>query len=236
MRVAIFIPAYEAETTIAEVVARIPESVREAVDEILIQDDASHDGTVKIATGIAETCPKVTVIENPVNLGYGGTLKKAHAYLSGRGFGGYVMVHGDLQYDPEDIGKLLEPITSGTADLVLGSRMRPDSGDSGMPFYKRTGNRFLTARMNRSLNLQLTDYHTGSVALNCESVERICFATMGDGHEISAQLLIRAATRGLRIAEVPVNSNYGARSRSCSLPTSVRYGLRVLLMLRDVDG
>lgn len=234
MRLAIFIPAYEAETTVARVISRIPAAVYEAVDEILVQDDGSHDNTVTVANRAAELYPKVTVIRNETNLGYGGTLKKAHAYLTDRGYDGYAMLHGDLQYDPEDLPAVLGPIISRRADIVLGSRMRQDSGETGMPFYKRVGNRFLTRRMNRLLNLRLTDYHTGSVAMNCESVTVLRYDALGDGHEITAQFLIGAATAGLRIAEVAVHANYGEGSRSVSAITSIGYGIRVLRLLRQI--
>lgn len=236
MRLAIFIPAYEAESTIADVIVRIPAAVYESVGEILVQDDGSRDGTVRVAMSMAVKYPKVTVIENRVNLGYGGTLKKAHAYLTSRGYDAYAMLHGDLQYNPEDLAKVFEPLVSGQADIVLGSRMQPSSGATGMPFYKRIGNRFLTAQMNRGLHVRLTDWHTGSVALNCKSVQALRYETMGDGHEITAQLLIRAVTLGLRVTEVAVSTNYNDGSRSCSAVTSVRYGLRVLAMLRRADA
>lgn len=231
MLVAIFIPAYEAEATIGRVLSRIPADVYRAVDEILVQDDGSHDGTVRVAAELSKRYAKVTVVENHSNLGYGGTLKKAHAYLSKRGYDAYAMLHGDLQYDPGDLAEILRPITAGQADIVLGSRMSTDSHTTGMPYYKRLGNRFLTQQMNKCLHLELTDYHTGSVALNCKSLARISYETLADGHELTAQLLIRAARAGLRIAEIPVHTNYDEGSRSCSALTSVAYGLRVLAML-----
>jgi glycosyltransferase involved in cell wall biosynthesis len=233
MLLAIFIPAYEAEATIAQVIGRIPSAVYQIVEEILVQDDGSHDDTVRVATEISERYAKVTVVENDSNLGYGGTLKKAHAYLTDRGYDAYAMLHGDLQYDPEDLREILRPIISGHADIVLGSRMSKDSYNTGMPCYKRLGNRFLTMQMNRRLRLNLTDYHTGSVAVNCRSLADITYDTLGDGHEFTAQLLIRAARAGLRIVETPVHSNYDAGSRSCSALTSLVYGLRVLGMLQQ---
>lgn len=233
MLLAIFIPAYEAEATIAWVIGRIPSAMYQIVEEILVQDDGSHDGTIRVATEMSERYAKVTVVENGSNLGYGGTLKKAHAYLTDRGYDGYAMLHGDLQYDPEDLSKILRPIISGHADIVLGSRMSKGSCNTGMPRYKRLGNRFLTRQMNRSLRLNLTDYHTGSVAVNCRSLAEIAYDTLGDGHELTAQLLIQAAQVGLRIVEIPVRSNYDKDSRSCSALTSLIYGLRVFGMLRQ---
>jgi hypothetical protein len=126
---------------------------------------------------------------------------------------------------------MLRPIRSGTADVVLGSRMLCSPLAGGMPAYKWLGNRALTWTMNVALARRLTDYHTGYVALSERALSSFDMTRFGDGHEISAQLLIESVRRSLRIVEVPIATYYGPETRSCSFPTSVRYGLTVLGLL-----
>jgi glycosyltransferase involved in cell wall biosynthesis len=237
MRVAIFIPAYQAEATLADVVRRIPRSVYERVDEILIQDDASTDRTVEVARRLAREYAKIRVVCNASNLGYGGTKKKAYRALINAGFDAVVMLHGDGQLPPEALGSMLAPILRGDVGIVLGSRILSHPLRGGMPLYKYLGNRALTIAMNRTLNLNLTDYHTGYRAYACHALARLEPESCSDGHEISSELLFRAADLGIPIAEVPVATWYGEGSRSMSFGKSALYGIRVLRMaLRHRSG
>lgn len=231
MKTAIFIPACEAEKTLASVVKRIPQTIYEDICEIVIQDNASKDGTIEVAAKLAKEFTKITAIENGKNLGYGGTKKKAYKYCIDKGYDIVVLLHSDLQHPPEYLPQMLKPLLSGEADIVLGSRMSGSPLKGGMPLYKWMGNRFLTIMMNLFLGLHLSEYHTGYRAYLCKSLSQVHFETCGDGHEISAQILIRAARKGLRIVEIPVPTYYGNGSRSCSLWTSITYGLDVMKML-----
>lgn len=231
MRIAIFIPACEAGKTLERVIRRIPQDIYEAVEEILIQDNASHDATLAVATQLAREFHKITVVANGKNLGYGGTKKKAYRSLLEKGYDIVVMVHSDLQHPPECLSDMLQPLLTNQADIVLGSRMSGRPLDGGMPLYKWLGNRFLTITMNLFLGLRLSEYHTGYRAYQRKALERLNLQTCGDGHEISAQILIRAVEQDLRIVEIPVPTYYGTESRSCSFMTSVVYGLDVMKML-----
>lgn len=231
MKVIIFVPAYEAEKTLGDVIRRIPQSVYESIAEILIQDDGSKDDTFKVALRLAREFDKITVVRNDINLGYGGTKKKAYRYCIAEGYEAVVMLHSDGQLPPESLPEMLAPLYSGTADIVLGSRILGEPLKGGMPLYKWVGNCSLTLLMNLVLGLHLTDYHTGYRAYLCSALSEIEFQTCGDGHEISSEILIRAASKGLRIMEVTVPTYYGPEARSCPFKTSFTYGLSVLKML-----
>lgn len=231
MRSAIFIPAYEAQKTLEQVVRRIPAEVYAEIDEIVIQDDASGDETFTRALDLAQEFDKITAVRNDKNLGYGGTQKKAYDYCIGRGHDLVVMLHGDGQHAPESLPDMLKPIVSGDADIVLGSRMLGDPLGSGMPLYKWVGNCFLTYLANLTLGLCLTDYHTGYRAYRCPALCALDVQTCSNGHPISMELLVRAARERLVIAETPVPTSYGPGSRSCSPTTSIQYGLNVLALL-----
>jgi glycosyltransferase involved in cell wall biosynthesis len=227
----VFVPAYESASSLPELIPRIPPELYERITEVLIQDDGSRDRSVAVAEDLAQRYEKLSVVVNGRNLGYGGTLKKAFRYIIRAGFDAMVILHADLQYEPERLAAMLAPILREEADIVLGSRMRGDARKNGMPLYKRLGNRGLTWAMNLVLGHRFTDYHTGYVALSRAARLSFCLDRLGDGHEISAQMLIQATERSLRIVEVPTRTNYGPRSRSCSPATSLRYGLGVLVLL-----
>jgi len=227
----IFVPAYEAEKTLEEVIRRIPHDVYEEVEEILIQDDASKDNTLQVALKLSKEYSKIAIVRNERNLGYGGTKKKAYSYCLQSHYDAVVMLHGDGQLPPECLPTMLAPLQSASADIVLGSRMLGQPICGGMPLYKWAGNRFLTVLANTILGLHLTDYHTGYRAYSAYALSKIQFDACGDGHEISMQLILHAVDQDLSIVEVPVPTYYGPESRSCSLRTSAIYGLSVVRML-----
>lgn len=231
MKTAIFIPACEAEKTLEGVIRRIPQSVYESVGEILIQDNDSHDQTLAVASRLAAEFDKITVVANDTNLNYGGTKKKAYRYLLDKGYDFIVLLHSDLQHPPEYLPAMLEPLITNKADVVLGSRMSGQPLGGGMPLYKWLGNRFLTICMNSFLGLRLSEYHTGYRAYRCQALAQLHIETCGNGHEISAQILMRAVKQKLRITEISVPTHYGTESSSCSFKTSALYGLDVIKML-----
>lgn len=227
----IFVPAYYAETTIESVIDRIPEDVFQEVAEILIQDDASQDNTYMIAQQIAQSNDKVVAVKNEKNLGYGGTLKKAYLYAIDKGYDAVIMIHGDGQLPPEYIQDVLAPIRDKKADIVLGSRILGDPLGGGMPVHKFWANKFLTWLMNLSLKQDLTDYHTGYVAITTQALRKIDIGQCKNGHEITPEMLIKAIRAGLIVEDVPVPTSYGEGSRSVNLKTSVKYSFAIIKML-----
>src|SRR5215212_8621758 len=144
-RIGIFVIAYNAETTLTHVLERIPAEIVSKVEEIFVIDDCSPDRTYDIGRsyddGLAAT--KLTVHRNPVNLMYGGNQKRGYEYAIKRGLDIVVLLHGDGQYAPEVMQRLLEPLETGQAEMVMGSRML-DAGAAlkgRMPLYKYLGNK-----------------------------------------------------------------------------------------------
>jgi glycosyltransferase involved in cell wall biosynthesis len=231
----IFIPAYQAQTTLARVVRRIPDALLEKSRAVLVRDDASSDGTWEIAQRLVAGNPKLIALRNDSNLGFGGNNKAGYRWMRAVGVDAYAVLHGDLQYDPELLDQILEPILAGTTDVVLGSRMSGHPLRGGMPIERWLCNKALTWLMNRRLGLRLTDYHTGLVAFSCPAIDELEVDGLSDGHEFTAEILIRAATRGLRIRELPVPTHYPPDSRSCSRWTGVRYAWHVVRSLAAVE-
>src|SRR5205809_1139196 len=146
LRLLVFVIAYYAEDTLWSVLERIPRSIYEQYDcEVLIVDDASKDRTSEIGLQYQQAHPhiRMTVLRNEYNQGYGGNQKVGYAFAIHEGFDFVAMLHGDGQYAPEELPKLVAPLAAGTADAVFGSRMMTPLGalKGGMPLYKFAGNR-----------------------------------------------------------------------------------------------
>src|SRR5215813_129529 len=134
-------PAYNAEQTLERTYADVP---KDHVDDIILVDDASRDGTVEIARRLG-----IHTVVHAKNRGYGGNQKTCYRTALERGADIVIMVHPDHQYDPTVIPHLLEALRRGDYDAAFGSRMlggRPIQG--GMPKWKYLGNIFLTAVEN----------------------------------------------------------------------------------------
>jgi len=220
----IVLPAYRAAKTLVEVVGVIPQG---HADRILLVDDASADATVSVATAL-----RLDVIRHQRNLGYGGNQKTCYRQALEMGADVVVMLHPDGQYDPAIIPGLCGMIESGEADIVLGSRwLGLDPAKAGMPWWKRLGNRFLTASENRVLGLRLSEYHTGYRAYSRRFLEAIPFLENSNDFVFDTQVLIQAATFGFKIGEVPAIGRYHADASSVSFRTSTVYGLKTLAAL-----
>lgn len=217
----IVLPAYRAAKTLVEVVADIPQG---SADRILLVDDASADATVSVANAL-----RLDVIRHQRNLGYGGNQKTCYRQALAMGADVVVMLHPDGQYDPALVPNLCRVIESGEADIVLGSRwLGLDPAKAGMPWWKRLGNRFLTASENRVLGLNLSEYHTGYRAYSRRFLEAIPFLENSNDFVFDTQVLVQAATFGFKIGEVPAVGRYHADASSTSFKTSTIYGLKTL--------
>jgi glycosyltransferase involved in cell wall biosynthesis len=217
MRIAIYIPAYNAAATIPKVLSRIPDELKQQVEEIFVVDNASEDNThlVAIGYGHVNTLHTLRVFRNERNLGYGGSQKFAYRYCIERGFDAVVMLHGDAQYAPEKISSLLEPIFAGEADLVFGSRIAGDPlqgslDGRGMPMHRYLGNRFLTGFQNFILGWHLSEYHSGFRVFRCDALKYVGFEQCSDYYHFDTEILIRFRMHNMRVIERPIPTYYGS--------------------------
>ncbi|MEL6123124.1 MAG: glycosyltransferase family 2 protein, partial [Bacteroidota bacterium] len=165
-RLLILVVAYNAEDHLKETLDRIPRGWLSNLDyHILILDDASEDETSSIADNYVESHQDlyITVSSHKENQGYGGNQKFGYRYAIDSDFDIVVLLHGDGQYAPEYLPKMVAPIHSKIADVVLGSRMivRSEALKGGMPMYKWIGNQALTTLQNILLGSNLAEFHTG---------------------------------------------------------------------------
>ncbi len=212
-RIGIFIVAYNAETTLATVLERIPDDVVAKVEEIFVFDDCSQDNTYDIGRGYSQgaAAAKLTIYRNPVNLMYGGNQKRGYEYAIERGFDIVVLLHGDGQYAPEVMQRLLAPLESGKADLVMGSRMlEPGAALRGrMPLYKYVGNRVLTVIQNWLLGTHFSEFHSGYRAYSCKALGTIDFKHLTNSWHFDTQIILEFLRHGYVVAEAPIPTYYG---------------------------
>src|SRR4051794_26871976 len=193
-RLLIFVIAYQAEATLRKVLERIPAPIFETLScEVLVVDDASKDRTFEIGCEYRDAHPEVplTVLRNAYNQGYGGNQKVGYAYAVAEGFDFVAMVHGDGQYAPEELPRLLEPLRDGRADAVLGSRMTTRLGAlrGGMPLYKYLGNQILTFLQNRMLGTRLTEFHSGYRIYSVRTLEAIPYRLNSNDFHFDTEII-----------------------------------------------
>jgi 2-polyprenyl-3-methyl-5-hydroxy-6-metoxy-1,4-benzoquinol methylase len=212
-RIGVLVVAYNAVTTLASVLDRIPEDFRRQVTEIMISDDASRDATHLVALGYQKVAPElpITVIRHESNLGYGGNQKAGYNLAIEHDLDIVVLLHGDGQYAPECLGSIVEPLVQGTADAVMGSRMMEPKAArrGGMPLYKYVGNKILTRFENAVAGANLTEWHSGYRAYTVDALRSIPFDRNADGFNFDTQIIIQLIDRGKRIVEVPIPTYYG---------------------------
>ena len=217
----VVMPAYNAERTLERTWSEIP---RDVVDEVILVDDASQDGTVQVSRSLG-----LPTLVHEKNLGYGGNQKTCYAAALARDADIVVMIHPDYQYEPRLVPAMASLIALGVYDAVLGSRIiGKGARRGGMPRYKYVANRFLTLAQNLLLGEKLTEYHTGCRAFSRRVLESLPLASNSDDFVFDNQMLAQAFYFGFRVGEVSCPTRYLPDSSSINFARSVRYGLGVL--------
>lgn len=220
-RVAVILPAYNAARTLERTFAEIP---REIVDEVILTDDGSRDGTVELSERLG-----IHTLVHQRNLGYGANQKTCYAAALARGADIVVMLHPDYQYSPKLVTAMASMIASGHYEVVLGSRILGRGAlAGGMPLYKYIANRGLTAFENIMLGLKLSEYHTGYRAWSRAALARLDLSRCSDDFVFDNEMLAQAAYLGLPIGEISCPTRYFDEASSINFSRSVTYGLGVV--------
>ncbi len=229
----IFIVAYQAESTIGDVLRRIPAN-RLMCDyhvELLIIDDASSDRTFARSIQERETgnyVLPVHVLYNPDNQGYGGNQKIGFHYAIKNSFDYVALIHGDGQYAPERLPELVCPLNDAAADAVFGSRMmvRGSAHKGGMPLYKYVGNKILTWLQNWLLNSHLSEFHSGYRLYSTAALKRIPFDLNSNDFHFDTEIIIQLMIAQQRIKELPISTHYG--DETCRV-NGMKYAWQVIV-------
>jgi glycosyltransferase involved in cell wall biosynthesis len=220
-RVAVVMPAYNAEQTLRRTVEEIP---REFVDDLILVDDASQDATAEIARSLG-----LHTIVHSANAGYGANQKTCYREALSRGAEVVIMLHPDYQYTPKLLVAMASLVAIGQYDIVLGSRILGGGAvRGGMPRYKYISNRVLTLIQNLLLGAKLSEYHTGYRAFSRRVLESLPLESNADGFLFDNQMLAQALYFGFSIGEVSCPARYFAEASSIGFRASLKYGLGVL--------
>jgi glycosyltransferase involved in cell wall biosynthesis len=212
-KIGIVVVAYNAASTLARVLDRVPKDFRRRITRVFVCDDASEDSTYLVGLGykqLARDLP-LTIIRHADNLGYGGNQKAGYRLAIEHGLDIVVLLHGDGQYAPECLAEIVAPLERGECDAVLGSRMmvKGAARKGGMPLYKYVGNKLLSRFENRLLGTSLSEFHSGYRAYSVEALKSIPFERNSDGFNFDTQIIIQLTDHGKRIVEVPIPTYYG---------------------------
>jgi glycosyltransferase involved in cell wall biosynthesis len=195
MKISIVIPVFNERDTIAQVIGRVRAVLGERPSEIIVVDDGSSDGT----RDILRTVQGIRLIEHEENRGKGAALRTGFGAVAGDVV---IVQDADLEYDPRDYEKLLEPIMDGRAVVVFGSRFL-GGPHRVLFFWHYLANKMLTWLSNVFTNLNLSDMETGYKVFRREVLAKIQIRS--DRFNFEPEITAKVAKGRLRIYEVPIS-------------------------------
>lgn len=200
-RIAVVVPAY----CEARLLPKTLRSMPDLVDSVVVVDDASPDGTSRVAQSVED--PRIEIVRHRKNLGVGAAITTGYARALALGADVVAVMAGDAQMDPDDLPRVLAPVASGQADYVKGNRfVHPAAGD--MPLTRRLGSRALSSLTRAATGLAVDDTQCGFTAISRATLERIDLGSIWPGYGYPNDLLGLLAQGALRVVEVPVRPVY----------------------------
>lgn len=222
MKLSVVMPVYNEEKTLRQVVASVFATGMNI--ELLCVDDGSRDGSRGVLEGLATEYPGLRVFCQPRNMGKGAALRRGIQEATGD----FVIIQdADLEYDPNEYSKVLEPLEKGMADVVYGSRFLGGGPHRVLYFWHSAGNWMLTLLSNMLTDLNLTDMETCYKAFRREVLQAIPLEEDRFGFE--PEITVKIAKRRLRVYEVGIS--YWGRTYEEGKKIGWRDGVRALWCL-----
>jgi glycosyltransferase involved in cell wall biosynthesis len=214
---AVVIPAYNEEPTVAEVVSEIPREAAGLQTEVIVVVDGASDATAARATSAG-----ALVCDVPVNRGQGAALKLGYWLARARGAQVIATIDADGQYEPEELGRVVEPILAGRADFVSGSRRL--GSELTTDKIRHLGVLVFGALFSLMVRHRITDPACGVRAMRAEVTAAV---TLEQPQYQASELMISAAMNGFRLAEVPTTMRDRASwAGHTKKDGNLRYGVR----------
>jgi len=203
LRVTVVIPCHNEEQTVGEIVKRTLEVPLECDREVIVVDDGSTDHSSRVV----KTFPQVKLIVHKIRRGKGSAIRTGMENSAGDII---VIQDADLEYLPEDIPRLVQPILNGKAEIVYGSRFK--GSIKGMSRRHWFGNKVLTLATCLLYLTWVTDVMTGHKAFKKETIRNLDLKSSGFGFEL--EITARVLQRGYRIHEIPIHYRYRRSGRT----------------------
>ena len=218
MQVSVIIPCFNEKDTITKIIEKV-ENTSVPLKEIIIVDDLSNDGTREILEKIEN--PIIKIFFHSKNHGKGAALRTGFSKVTGDIC---IIQDADLEYDPSEYPKLIQPIIDNKADVVFGSRFKGDAPHRVVYFWHRVGNGFLTLLSNLFTDINLSDMETCYKVFRKDIIQSIRIKENRFGFE--AEITAKVAKMRLRIYEVGIS--YYGRTYSEGKKITWRDGIRAI--------
>jgi glycosyltransferase involved in cell wall biosynthesis len=212
------IPCFNEERFIGSVVLK----VKKYVDKVVVIDDGSTDASVEVARDAG-----ATVRSHDCNKGYGAAIRTALNSGKQEGADVLVIIDGDGQHKASDIPRLVKPVLEGEADVAIGSRFLGKATDA--PLYRRVGQRVLNVATNVGSGRKMSDSQSGFRAYSAKALKGLNLTE--NGMSVSSEMQFAISSKGLRVAEVPIDVSYADKAKRSPLGHGLNVLSRILVLL-----